>query len=74
MLSSSSIVRLSARLGDKGLFSIANILQLADVFCQVVFLVFLPCFWPIVCLFLPREMSKMFCQFALSTKTTQFLG
>ena len=74
MLSSSSIVRLSARLGDKGLFSTANILQLADVFCQVVFLVFLPCFWPIVCLFLPHETSKMFRQFALTTKTTQFLG
>ena len=71
MLSSSSIVWLSARLGDKGLFSTANIFQLADVFHQVVFLL---CFLPIVHLLLPRETSKMFRQFVLTTKTTQFLG
>ena len=74
MLSSSSIVRLSASLGDKGLFCTANILQLADVFHRVVLLVFLLCFRPIVHLLLPRETSKMFRQFVLTTKTTQFLG
>ena len=74
MLSSSSIVCLSARLGDKGLFSAANILQIADVFDRVVFLVFLLCFWPIVRLLLPRETCKMFRQFVLTTKTTQFLA
>ena len=74
MLSSSSIVCLSARLRDKGLFSTANILQLADVFHRVVLLVFLLCFRPIVHLLLPRETSKMFRQFVLTTKTTQFSG
>ena len=74
MLSSSSIVCLSARLGDKGLFSAANILQIADVFHRVVFLVFLLCFRPIVRLLLPRETCEMFRQFVLTTKTTQFLG
>ena len=32
---------LSASLGDKGFFSSANILQIADVVCRVVFLLFL---------------------------------
>ena len=62
------------RLGDKGLFSAANILQIADVFHRVVFLVFLLCFRPIVHLLLPRETCKMVHQFVLTTKTTQFLG
>ena len=30
--------------GDQGLFGAANILQIADFVCQVVFLLFLPCF------------------------------
>ena len=34
----------SVSLGDKGLFSFANILQIADVVCQVVFLLFLLCY------------------------------
>ena len=34
---------LSASLGDKGLLSFANILQIADVVCWVVFLLFLLC-------------------------------
>ena len=32
---------LSASLGDKGFFSSANILQIGDVVCRVVFLLFL---------------------------------
>ena len=35
---------LSAGLGDKGLFTSANILQTADFVCRVVFLLFLLCF------------------------------
>ena len=34
----------SLRIGDKGLFSFANILQIADVVRRVVFLLFLLCF------------------------------
>ena len=34
----------SVSLGDKGLFSFANILQTADVVHRVVFLLFLLCF------------------------------
>ena len=34
----------SVSLGDKGLFSFANILQTADVVRRVVFLLFLLCF------------------------------
>ena len=30
-----------------GLYSSANILQIADVAFRVVFLLFLPCFWPL---------------------------
>ena len=30
--------------GDQGLFGAANILKIADFVCQVVFLLFLPCF------------------------------
>ena len=45
MLSSSRIAFfLSASLGDKGLFSTANILQIADVVRQVVLVLFLLCF------------------------------
>ena len=35
---------LSARLEDKVLFSSANILQIADVVCRVISLLFLLCF------------------------------
>ena len=62
---------LLASLGDKGLFSSANILQIADVVRRVIFLLFLLCFWPIVRLFLPRETNEMFRHFVLTTKTTQ---
>ena len=47
-------------LEDKGFFSSANILQIADVIRQVVFLLLLLCFQPIVHLFIPRETSEMF--------------
>ena len=60
MLSSSRIAFfLSASLGDKGLFSTANILQIADVVRQVVLVLFLLCFESIVRLFLPRETSEV---------------
>ena len=71
MLSSSSSTCFSASLGDEGLFSTANILQIADVVPLVVFVLFLLCFYPIVRLFLPREVSEMFRHFVLKTKTTQ---
>ena len=67
MLSSYSNACLSASLGDKGLFSTANILQIADVVRPVVFLLFLAN----SCLFLPRETSEMFHHFFLTTKTIQ---
>ena len=35
---------LSATLGDNWFFMCANILQIADVICQVAFLLFLLCF------------------------------
>ena len=47
-------------LGDKGLFSSANILQVGDVARRVIFLLLLLCFQPIVRLFLPRETNEMF--------------
>ena len=62
---------LSASLGDKELFRSENIPQIADVFCRVVFLLFLLCFQPIAGLFLPRETSEMFRHFVFPTKTTQ---
>ena len=72
MLSSSRIAFfLSASLGDKGLFSTANILQIADVVRQVVLVLFLLCFESIVRLFLPRETSEVFRHFVLTTETTQ---
>ena len=71
MLSSSSIVCLSPRLGDKGLFSTGNIPQTADVVLRVVSLLLWLCFKPIVRLFLPRETSEMFRRFVLTAKTTQ---
>ena len=61
---------LLASLVDKGLFKCANILQIADVVGRGVFLLFLLCFKPIVCRFLPRETSEMFRHFVVTTKTT----
>ena len=62
---------LAARLRDKRLFSSANILQIADVVCRVIVLLFLLCFWPILRLFLPRETSELFRHFVPTTETTQ---
>ena len=69
MLSSSSIAAcLLASLGDKGLFSSANILQIADVARWVVFLLFLLSFWPMFAyLFLVKRM-KCFRHFVFTTK------
>ena len=58
----------SARLG---LFSSANILQIADVALRVVFLLFLPCFQLLFSLVLTLEMSEMSAIFVYTTKTTQ---
>ena len=55
---------LSASLGDKGLFSAANILQIADVVRQVAFMLFL-------LFFLRRETSEMFRHSVFTIKTTQ---
>ena len=58
----------SARLG---LFSSANILQIADVTLRVVFLLFLPCFKPLFRLVLTVETSEMCAIFVFTIKTTQ---
>ena len=58
----------SARLG---LFSSANILQIADVALRVVFLLFLPCFQLLFCLVLTYETSEMSAIFVSTTKTIQ---
>ena len=54
-----------------GLFSPANILQIADVILQVVFLLFLPCFKLLFRLVLTLETSEISANFVLTTKTTQ---
>ena len=58
----------SARLG---LFSSANILQIADVALRVVVLLFLPCFWLLFRLVLTLGTSEMSAIFVFTTKTTQ---
>ena len=58
----------SARLG---LFSSANILQIADVALRVVFSLFLPCFSLLFRLVLTLETSEMSAIFVFTTKTTQ---
>ena len=65
---SSSLVFDSARLG---LFSSANILQIADVALRDVFLPFLPCFELLFRLVLTLETSEMSAIFVSTTKTTQ---
>ena len=73
MLSSSSIVHVNRQvLGDKGLFSTANILQIADAVHQLAFLLFLllangSC---ITYFFLVKRV-KCFAIFVLTTKTAQ---
>ena len=54
-----------------GLFSSANILQIADVALRVVFLLFLPCFHLLFRLVLTLETSEMSAIFVFTTKTTQ---
>ena len=61
-VSSSSIALLSASLEDKWMFSSANILQVADVVCRVVFLLFL--LFLAVCLIVLRETSEISRHFA----------
>ena len=58
----------SARLG---LFSSANILQIADVALRVVFLLFLPCFSLLFRLVLTLRTSEISAIFVFTTKTTQ---
>ena len=58
----------SARLG---LFSPANILQIADVALRVVFLLFLPCFQLLFRLVLTLEKSEMSAIIVFTTKATQ---
>ena len=58
----------SARLG---LFSSANILQIANVTLRVVFLLFLPFFFFFFRLVLTLETSEMSAIFVFTTKTTQ---
>ena len=52
-------VRLTFDSAPLGLFSSANILQIADVALRVVFLLFLPCFQLFFRLFLTPETSEM---------------
>ena len=54
-----------------GLFSSANILQIADVALRDVFLLFLPCFKLFFRLVLTLETSEMSAIFVFTTKTTQ---
>ena len=54
-----------------GLFSSANILQIADVAVRAVFLLFLPCFKLLFRLVLTLEMGEMSAIFVFTTKTTQ---
>ena len=58
----------SARLG---LFSSANILQIADMAGRVDFLLFLTCFYLLFCLVLTVETGEMSAIFVFTTKTTQ---
>ena len=59
------------RLGPKGSFSSANIREIVDVALRVVFLLFLLCFWPIVCRFIACETSEISVILILTTKITQ---
>ena len=54
-----------------GLFSSANILQIADVALRVVFLLFLSCFKLLFLLVLTLGISEMSAIFVFTTKTTQ---
>ena len=63
---------LSASVGDKGLFSSANILQIADVVHWVVFLLFLLCFKPKVHLFFPLEVKYSAILYSLPKQLNPF--
>ena len=54
-----------------GLFSCANILQIADVDLRVVFLPFLRCSSLLFRIVVTLETSEMFAIFVFTTKTTQ---
>ena len=54
-----------ASLGDEGMFTTANILQITDVVRRVVFSLFLLCVYPVVGLFILRETCKIFRRFVL---------
>ena len=64
------IARLSASLGDKGLFSSANILQIVDVVRRVVFLLFMLCFSQKFAYFLLVKGVKSL-SFCITSKTIQ---
>ena len=56
-----------------GLFSSANILQIADVTLKVVFLLFLPCFlllFPLRLTFETSKMSAIFCFYNQNNSTS----
>ena len=54
-----------------GLFSSANILQIADVTLRVVLLLFFPCFYLLFRLALTLDTSEMSAIFVFTNKTTQ---
>ena len=54
-----------------GLFSSANILQIADVALRVVFLLILPCFYLFFRLVLTLETTEMSAIFQVHNQTTQ---
>ena len=59
-------VRLTFDSAPLGLFSSANILQIADVTLRVVFLLFLPCFYLLIRLILALETSETSPRFLFS--------
>lgn len=68
----SSFACFTARSGYKGMFSVADILHIADVIHQVLFLLFLLCFQAAIQLFLLHEMREMLDAISYqSTKTKQ---
>ena len=68
----SSFACFTASSGYKGMFSVADILHIADVIRQVLFLLFLLCFQAAIQLFLLHEMREMLDAISYqSTKTKQ---
>ena len=62
-------VCLSASLGDRGLFSSANILQMADVELSSCCSCYVFSQYTLVRLFLPRETSEIFRHFVVKTRS-----